>query len=249
LATFAVGDKPVDVTSYSDAFLTEYRFQSDGHSYALSRSLRGVVARDLVFIDDRLACVLKKRRYSPWYRGDDASLFWSDRQIWQDPVAKWEWASEPDGLEYLAAMLREACGLEPIRERRDRRDIEQRLWSLTLGLPQEALPPLLGVPDVEYTWAKTATTVNAYHLGSANRFFVGLIDGRVAWIHADYPGLIMQAKLAAQQQAGTQESRRQSAATPLLRRGSNRQVLTFGVCGAGQGCSVLGLKTASDSAR
>lgn len=263
MATYAVGDRPIDVASYSDAFLTEYRFQSGAHSYALSRSLRDAVARDLVFIDDRLACVLKKRRYSAWYHGDDPSLFWSDRQIWQDPVAKWEWASESGGLEYLAALLRDACGLEPVRERRelqrdwgsrtktahetadeladtasdfgkwfvvwgplcvlaqgycpnyeskyqwdeferrDRRDIEQRIWSLILGLPQEKLPAEFGVPDVQYTWPKTATTVNAYYLGSPNRFFVGLIDGRVVWVHADYPGLIMQAKLAAQQQADT----------------------------------------------
>lgn len=261
LATIAVGDKPTDVMSRSDAFLTEYRFESGGHSYALARALQGVVARDLVFIDDRLVCVLKKRRYNP--RTNDTSHFWSDQDHWKDPVAKWEWANEPDGLEYLAATLREACGLEPIRERRqlerewsrrtmtgeeiadgavevvqilplvilvgvvsqgygswpsqadkdqrsaferqDRQDVERRIWSLTLGLPQEGLPAVLGVPDVEYTWPKTGTTVNAYYLGSLNRYFVGLVDGRAVWIHADYPGLLMQSKIAAQQQAGTHE--------------------------------------------
>jgi hypothetical protein len=261
LATIAVGDKPADVMSRSGAFLTEYRFESGGHSYALSRALQGVVARDLVFIDDWLACVVKKRRYS--HRNDDTSQFWWDQDHWKDPVAKWEWANEPGGLEYLAAMLREACGLAPIRERRqlerewsrrtmtgaeigdgavevakvlpvailfgvlshgygswppqedkdqrsaferqDRQDVERRIWSLTLGLPQEGLPAVLGVPDVQYTWPKTATTVNAYYLGSLNRYFVGLIDGRAAWIHADYPGLLLQSKLVAQQQADNGE--------------------------------------------
>jgi hypothetical protein len=265
MATYAVGDKPADVTSYSDAVLTEYRFRSGAHSYALSRSLRGAVARDLVFIDDRLVCVLKTTRYSHWYSGGyiDSAGFWSDHDHWTAPVYKWEWANEPDGLEYLAAMLREGCGLESIPERRelqrdwgsrtmtgdeiaasageigaqaaqflleipfyalahgygpsepmnrwtdferrDRRDVEQRLWSLSLGLPQEELAAEIGVPDVQYTWRRTDTVVNAYHLGSLSRFFVGLSDGRVAWIHADYPGLIMQAKLAAQQQADTQK--------------------------------------------
>lgn len=270
LATFKVGDKPGDLASGSSAFLTEYRFQSGGHSYALSRSLRDAVGRDLVFIDDRLVCVLKKRRYSHWYSGGqtDTSSFWSDDD-WtgpvyrKDPVHKWEWANEPGGLEYLAAMLREACGLEPIHERRelerewssrtmtgaeiadatgnalaqtaaalplailsggyytartegdvraeqavkqqDRREVEQFIWSMTLGLPPEGLAALLPVPDLQYTWPKTGTTVNAYHLGSPNRFFVGLIDGRVVWIHADYPGLILQAKLAARQQADTRK--------------------------------------------
>jgi hypothetical protein len=259
LATIAVGDTPGDVMSRSDAFLTEYRFETGGHSYALARALRGVVARDLVFIDDRLVCVLKKRRYTHW--GEDTSQFWRDQDHWEDPVAKWEWANEPGGLEYLAATLRDACGLEPIRERRqlerewsrrtmtgaeiadaageigarlpealllaglsggyyseplhsdkwiafeqqDRQDVERRIWSLTLGLPQEGLQAVLGVPDVQYTWPKTGTTVNAYYLGSLNRFFVGLIEGRAVWIHADYPGLLMQSKIAAQQRAGTQK--------------------------------------------
>ena len=55
----------------------------------------------------------------------DTSRFWSDHDHWQDPVSKWEWANEPGGLEYLAALLREACGLEPIRERRQL----EREWS------------------------------------------------------------------------------------------------------------------------
>ena len=228
----------------------------------MSRALRGLVARDLVFIDDRLACVAKERRYSNrWGRFDvspvDTSQFWSDQDRWQDPVTKWEWANEPGGLEYLAALLREACGLEPIRERRqlerewsrrtmtgaeiaeavgeaaaqlavewpaifaygasvrtddpddvrraversNRNDVEQRIWSITLGLPQEELAAVLGVPDVQFTWPKTGTTVNAYRLGSSHRFFVGLIDGRPSWIRTDYPGLILQAKLAAPQPA------------------------------------------------
>ncbi len=89
--------------------------------------------------------------------------------------------------------------------RSDRNDVEQRVWSLTLGLSQEELAAVLGVPDVQYTWPKTGTTVNAYRLGSLDRFFVGVIDGRVAWIHTDYPGLILQAKLAAKRQADTQK--------------------------------------------
>ena len=48
LATFAAGDKPGDVASYSEVVLTEYRFQAGGHSYAMSRALRSEVARDLV---------------------------------------------------------------------------------------------------------------------------------------------------------------------------------------------------------
>ena len=129
LGTFAAGDKPGDVTSYSEAVLTEYRFQSGGHSYAMARALRGVVVRDLVFMDERLACVAKERRYSNTFSFDVSpvatSQFWSDHDHWQDPVAKWEWANEPGGLEYLAALLREACGLEPIRERRQL----EREWS------------------------------------------------------------------------------------------------------------------------
>jgi len=265
LGTFAAGDKPGDVASYSEAVLTEYRFQAGGHSYAMSRALRSDVARDLVFIDERLACVAKERRYSNTFSFDvspvDTSQFWSDDH-WQDPVSKWEWVNEPGGLEYLAALLREACGLQPIRERRqlerewsgrtmtgaeiaetvgeiaamfavysipavltsgyccesrenddvrsavarrDRNELEQLVWSLTLGLPQEELAAVLGVPDVQYTWPKTGTTVNAYHLGSLDRFFVGLINGRAAWIHTDYPGLILQAKLAAKRQPDTQK--------------------------------------------
>jgi hypothetical protein len=259
--TFAVGDRPADVMAGCDAFLTEYRFQSGAHTYALTRALRGNMARDLVFIDERLVCVLKKRRYTRWYSFQRD--FWSDQSHWQDSVVKWEWANEPGGLEYLAAMLREACGLEPIRERRelehewssrsmtageiasatgevltqlaadlplavlsggyyssvtnedyrfqqafeqqDRRQVEQLIWSLTLGLPPEGLAALLPVPDVQYTWPKTGTTVIAYRLGLPYHLFVGLIDGRVAWVHADYPGLIMQAKLAAQHAAATQK--------------------------------------------
>jgi len=211
LATIAVGDKPADVMSRSGAFLTEYRFESGGHSYALSRALQGVVARDLVFIDDWLACVVKKRRYG--HRNDDTSQFWWDQDHWKDPVAKWEWANEPGGLEYLAAMLREACGLAPIRERRQL----EREWSRRTMTGAEigdgavevakVLPVaiLFGVPDVQYTWPKTGTTVNAYYLGSLNRYFVGLIDGRAVWIHADYPGLLLQSKIAAQQQANNGE--------------------------------------------
>ena len=40
LGKFAAGDKPGDVASYSEAVLTEYRFQSGGHSYAMARALR-----------------------------------------------------------------------------------------------------------------------------------------------------------------------------------------------------------------
>jgi hypothetical protein len=262
-ATFAAGDKPGDVASYSEAVLTEYRFQYDGHSYAMARALRSVVARDLVFIDDRLVCVVRERRYGKGGWGNDESArFWWDHDHWQAPISKWEWANEPGGLEYLAALLREACGLQPIPERRqlerewsrrtmtgteiaetvgeagamfavylipavltggyccesrenndvrsavarrNRNDVEQRVWSLTLGLPQEELAAKFGVPDVQYMWPKTGTTVNAYRLGSLDRFFVGLIDGRAAWIHTDYPGLILQAKLAAKRRADTQK--------------------------------------------
>ena len=55
----------------------------------------------------------------------DPERFWSDHDHWQPPIGKWEWANEPGGLEYLAALLREACGLEPIRERRQL----EREWS------------------------------------------------------------------------------------------------------------------------
>jgi hypothetical protein len=261
LATFAAGDKPGDVASYSEVVLTEYRFQAGGHSYAMSRALRSIVARDLVFIDDRLVCVVRERRY-PDFSWWIPKSFWSDHDHWQHPIGKWEWANELGGLEYLAALLREACGLEPIPERRqlerewsgrtmtgaeiaetvgeiaamfavysipavltsgyccesrenddvrsavarrDRNELEQLVWSLTLGLPQEELAAVLGVPDVQYTWPKTGTTVNAYHLGSLDRFFVGLINGRAAWIHTDYPGLILQAKLAAKRRADIQK--------------------------------------------
>lgn len=240
LATFAAGDKPGDVASYSEVVLTEYRFQAGGHSYAMSRALRSEVARDLVFIDDRLVCVVRERRY-PDFSWWIPKSFWSDHDHWQHPIGKWEWANEPGGLEYLAALLREACGLEPIPERRqlerewsrrrtdklfvsaccswtaeeenlrsanlrsDRNDVEQLVWSLTLGLPQEELAAVLGTPDVQYTWPETGTTVNAYQLGSLDRFFIGLINGRAAWIHTDYPGLILQAKLAAKRQADTQK--------------------------------------------
>lgn len=260
--TFAVGDRPADVMAGCDAFLTEYRFQSGAHTYALTRALRGNIARDLVFIDERLVCVLNKRRYTSWYSFHGTAQFWSDQAHWQDPVAKWEWANEPGGLEYLAAMLRESCGLEPISERRelghewssrsmtggeiadatgeiltelaaelpiailgrgysrddggaqrarqvfeqqDRREVERLIWSLTLGLPSEGLAALLPAPDVQYTWPKTGTTVIAYRLGLPYQLFVGLVDGRVAWIHADYPGLILQAKLAAQHAAATRK--------------------------------------------
>ena len=108
--------------------------------------------------------------------------------------------------------MREACGLKLIRERReldheqqDRREVEQLIWSLTLGLPSDGLAALLPAPDVQYTWPKTGTTVIAYRLGLPYQLFVGLIDGRVAWIHADYPGLILQAKLAAQHAAATRK--------------------------------------------
>jgi len=90
-------------------------------------------------------------------------------------------------------------------ERSNRNDVEQRIWSITLGLPQEELAAVLGVPDVQFTWPKTGTTVNAYRLGSSHGFFVGLIDGRPSWIRTDYPGLILQAKLAAKRQADTQK--------------------------------------------
>jgi len=264
IATYAAGDEAAAVVSYSDAVLTEYRFEAGGHTYALSRSLRGVDARDLIFIDDRLACVYGKRRYSSWlWGGDRPSLFWSDRHIWEEPVAKWEWVYEPGGLEYLAAMLREACGLEVIQERRvltadwgrrsetpeetkdrvsknardvagwfmvwgpvcafaggycpsyeppyeldkfariDRREVEQFVWSLPLGIAQEEIPAALGVPDAEYVWPSNGTVVQAYRLGSLSRFFIGLVDGRVAWIHAEYPGLILQAKIAASELAGS----------------------------------------------
>ena len=260
LGTFAAGDEPSDVASYSEVVLTEYRFQAGGHSYAMSRALRSEVARDLVFIDDQLVCVVKERRYPDFSWWIPNSLG-SDHDHWQHPIGKWEWANEPGGLEYLAALLREACGLEPIRERRqlerewsrdtmtaaevpkalgkvgaqlaadlvpglllgksatteddlrmwraskrrDRIDVDQRIWSLTLGLPQEELAAVLGVPDVQFTWPKTGTTVNAYRLGSSHGFFVGLIDGRAGWIRSDYPGLILQAKLAAQRPADTQK--------------------------------------------
>src|SRR5688572_14371770 len=45
-------------------------------------------------------------------------------------------------------------------ERSNRNDVEQRIWSITLGLPQEELAAVLGVPDVQFTWPKTGTTVN-----------------------------------------------------------------------------------------
>lgn len=255
MVTFSVGDKPGDLLAGSDVFLTEYRFAAGDHSYALARSLRASVVRDLVFIDDKLACVRTQRPADP----AEAEDFWTGDDDRRDSVFRWEWANEAAGLEYLAAMLREACSLEPIRERRqlehewsnrtltgadvaraageigmqlpgalllgvlshgyytypseadrrerswfkrhDREDVEQRIWSLRLGSPKEALAALLGVPDVQFTWPKTGTTVNAYRLGSANRFFVGLVDGRAVWVHSDYPGLILQAKIAAQREA------------------------------------------------
>ena len=255
MVTFSVGDKPGDLLAGSDVFLTEYRFSAGDHSYALARSLRASVVRDLVFIDDKLACVRAQRPADP----AEAEDFWTGDDDRRDSVFRWEWANEAAGLEYLAAMLREACSLEPIRERRqlehewsnrtltgaevaraageigmqlpgavllgvlsqgyytneteadrrarsrfkrhDREDVEQRIWSLRLGSPKEALAALLGVPDVQFTWSKTGTTVNAYRLGSANRFFVGLVDGRAVWVHSDYPGLILQAKIAAQREA------------------------------------------------
>ena len=255
MVTFSVGDKPGDLLAGSDVFLTEYRFAAGDHSYALARSLRASVVRDLVFIDDKLACVRAQRPVGP----AEAKDFWTEGDDRRDSVFRWEWANEVAGLEYLAAMLREACSLEPIRERRqlehewsnrtltgaevaraageigmqlpgavllgvlsqgyytneseadrrarsrfkrhDREDVEQRIWSLRLGSPQEGFAALLGVPDVQFTWSKTGTTVNAYRLGSANRFFVGLVDGRAVWVHSDYPGLILQAKIAAQREA------------------------------------------------
>jgi len=255
MVTFSVGDEPGDHLAGSDVFLTEYRFSAGDHSYALARSLRASVVRDLVFIDDKLACVRAQRPADP----AEAEDFWTGDDDRRDSVFRWEWANEVAGLEYLAAMLREACSLEPIHERRqlehkwsnrtltgaevaraageigmqlpgvlllgvlsqgyytypseadrrerswfkrhDREDVEQRIWSLRLGSPKEALAALLGVPDVQFTWSKTGTTVNAYRLGSANRFFVGLVDGRAVWVHSDYPGLILQAKIATQREA------------------------------------------------
>jgi hypothetical protein len=263
LPTFAVGDRPADVMAGCDAFLTEYRFQSGTHTYALTRALRGNMARNLIFIDERLVCVLNKRQYAHWHSFQNEGQFWSDQGHWQDPVAKWEWANEPGGLEYLAAMLREACGLETIRERRelehewssrsmtsgeianatgdvlagiaaslplavlshgyysappedavrarqaseqrDRREVEQLIWSLPLGVPMAGIATLLPVPDVQYTWPRTGTEVTAYRLGLPSHFFVGVIDGQIAWIHAGYPGLILQSKLAAQHAAAIQK--------------------------------------------
>jgi hypothetical protein len=254
MVTFSVGDRPAELRAGSDVFLTEYRFAAGDHFYALARSLRASVVRELVFIDDRLACV-RAQRAADRAEAEDFSTGDDDRR---DSVYRWEWANEAAGLEYLAGLLREACGLEPIRERRqldhewsnrtltgaevaraageigmqlpgalllgvlshgyytagseadrrersmferhDREDVEQKIWSLRLGSPQEGLAALLGVPDGQFTWSKTGTTVNAYRLGSANHFFVGLVGGRAVWVHSDYPGLILQAKIAAQRE-------------------------------------------------
>jgi hypothetical protein len=100
---------------------------------------------------------------------------------------------------YYSSVTDEDYRFRQAFEQQDRREVEQLIWSLTPGLPSEGLATLLPAPDVQYTWPKTGTTVIAYRLGLPCHLFVGVIAGRVAWIHAGYPGLIMQAKLAAQQ--------------------------------------------------
>lgn len=121
-------DLPSEVLQRSDRHLTEYRFLHGGHTYALARTLREKRVRNLVFIDSRLACAFGEHKYRPgkgpfWPFGGDpesdpyaGAEYWPflwDTERWTDPRYQWEWAAEADGLAYLAAKLRESCGLEP----------------------------------------------------------------------------------------------------------------------------------------
>jgi hypothetical protein len=121
-------DLPSVVLQRSDCHLTEYRFLHGGHTYALVRTLQNKRVRNLIFIDSRLACAFDEYKYRPrkdqhWpFKDDTASQlyegaeYWPflwDTERWTDPRYQWEWAAEADGLAYLAAKLRESCGLQP----------------------------------------------------------------------------------------------------------------------------------------
>jgi hypothetical protein len=82
------------------------------------------------------------------------------------------------------------------RNQRQHSAAELCIWSLTLGLPQERLTPVLGPPDAEFVLPETGTTVNAYRLGSNYPCYVGIILGKAAWVRGNYPGIRRQAEVA-----------------------------------------------------
>jgi len=87
-----MGQTLTEITDQQDAFRLEERFIQDGRSYAVGRLNRATASElgILNFIDDRLAC----------------------RKNVGIPGFAWQWVSQPDGLAYLASMLRLACGSE-----------------------------------------------------------------------------------------------------------------------------------------
>jgi hypothetical protein len=86
------GQNLTEITGQQDSFMLEARFIQDGTSYAVGRlrQTRAIEAATLIFINDRLEC------------STNAGI----------PGFDWQWVSQPDGLAYLASMLRLACGSE-----------------------------------------------------------------------------------------------------------------------------------------
>lgn len=87
-----VGQTPEQVAEQQRDFTGQLQFVQDGSRYAVGTVYGGDnrPRSSIVFIDGRVACSL--------------STEWA-------ALLDWRWVSQPDGLEYLAAQLRGACGL------------------------------------------------------------------------------------------------------------------------------------------
>jgi hypothetical protein len=87
-----VGQTPEQVAEQQSNFTLELQFIQDGSTFAVGTAFNGENSwrSSIVFIDGRVACSFSTK--------------WA-------ALLDWRWVSQPDGLEYLAAQLRGACGL------------------------------------------------------------------------------------------------------------------------------------------
>ena len=214
------GDSAQAITERGYRVVPVYQFALDGQQYALAKGYSGDKSYDLIFIGATLACA---------------------RKTPNDEITAWQRVGEPDGLEYLASRLRQACGLETWTEpRHSAADAElsaeqqsaEKVAKALVFLPLAVLVPLLdpvttllaspwvaadknsaknlsagqarmqlgltraetvarlGEPTVEFPLPAVNVTVLAYLSGAVSghqgRYYVGLKDDHVLWMHAEH---------------------------------------------------------------